>query len=359
MACSFDSVALVSPGAQCYCGRVTVKRGVLSWAASFVLAAVLLYFALRGVEWRAVWRIVAGARRGYLAICLVVASCSFFLRALRWRILLNAEGQLKVSTVFWGNMAGYLGNNFLPARAGELLRSVLISRHGGLSKAYVLTTALAERLADVIALVLASSLLLLKGVNPKPAWITQIASSMAVVAGAAALAIAVLPHTGRIVETVLLRLPLGRLRKSLLMLAEQVLLGLRAFHRWDRFAGFAVLTAAIWVADASAAIIVGWSLGLDIHFPVAMLLLTGLGLGSALPSTPGYVGIYQFVAVNLLGPFGIGRDGALAYILVLQVLGYIAVLFYGLCGLYALEWRTPLSGTRNAGVNGHGRFSGL
>jgi len=54
---------------------------------------------------------------------------------------------------------------------------------------------------------------------------------------------------------------------------------------------------------------------------VALLLLTALGLGSALPSTPGYVGIYQFVAVTVLTPFGIGRDEALAFILVLQVLG--------------------------------------
>ena len=60
--------------------------------------------------------------------------------------------------------------------------------------------------------------------------------------------------------------------------------------------------------------------GLHLHFSftVAMLLLTGMGLGSALPSTPGYVGIYQFVAVTVLTPFGISRDAALAYILVAQ-----------------------------------------
>ena len=70
---------------------------------------------------------------------------------------------------------------------------------------------------------------------------------------------------------------------------------------------------------------------------MALLLLTGLGLGSALPSTPGYVGVYQFVAVTVLTPFGISRDAALAYILVVQVLGYVVVTLFGLPGLYLLQ----------------------
>ena len=56
----------------------------------------------------------------------------------------DAEAKFGIGTVFGANMAGYLGNNFLPARAGELLRSVLISRRSSLSKTYVLTTALGE-----------------------------------------------------------------------------------------------------------------------------------------------------------------------------------------------------------------------
>jgi glycosyltransferase 2 family protein len=60
------------------------------------------------------------------------------------------------------------------------------------------------------------------------------------------------------------------------------------------------------------------AVGIDISFSVALLLLAGLGLGSALPAMPGYVGIYQFVAVTILPPFGIGRNAALAYVLVMQ-----------------------------------------
>ena len=139
-----------------------MKRGrAWSWALSVPLAAFLLYLSLRGVDWKGVWRTIAGARWGFLAALCGCSCFSFFLRALRWRILLNAEERLSVGTVFTANMAGYLGNSFLPARAGELVRTFVISARSSLSKTYVLTTALSERLMDVIALVLWSSLILL------------------------------------------------------------------------------------------------------------------------------------------------------------------------------------------------------
>jgi hypothetical protein len=83
------------------------------------------------------------------------------------------------------------------------------------------------------------------------------------------------------------------------------------------------------------------ALGLTLSFPMAILLLTGLGLGSALPSTPGYVGIYQFVAVTVLGPLGIPKSGALAFILMMQAYGYAATLLLGLPCMYILRSNGP------------------
>jgi hypothetical protein len=262
---------------------------------------------------------------------------SFFLRGLRWRVLLNAEARLDIATVFWANMAGYLGNNFLPARAGEVLRSYLIGSRSTLSTTYVLTTALSERLMDVIALVLASSLALL-GMSPKPRWMADLSGTMAIVAAAGAIALLALPHTGGLLEKAIRRVPLPHgLRDRLLRLADQVLLGMRAFHDWGRLAGFVFLTVVIWTADTLTTILTAQALALNLSFRVALLLLTALGLGSALPSTPGYVGIYQFVAVTVLVPFGVPRDLALAFILVAQAQQYVVVTALGLPGLYKVR----------------------
>ena len=315
-------------------------RGALSWIVSALLAAVLLWWALRGVEWKRVGGIIGGADWRWAAAATATMCFSLFLRGLRWRILLNAAGRFSVGTVFWANNAGYLGNNFLPARAGEVIRSFLISSRSSLSRTYVLTTALSERLMDVIALVLWSSLLLL-GLDPKPLWMENLARTMAFVAGTGAAAIAILPHAGGLVERLLSRIPMPeRIRQVALRLAEQVLSGMRAFHDWRRFAGFAGLTVVIWLSDAAGAIAMGRALGLALPFSTAFLLLTGMGLGSALPSTPGYVGIYQFVAVTVLTPFGFSRDSSIALILVLQAMAYSVVLVFGLLAVWRLR-RTP------------------
>jgi len=322
--------------------RVAIRR-LLYWIVSIAVSAVLLYYALRGVAWRSVWIIITHADVRYIAAAAALTSWSFFLRSLRWRILLNAERRFRVAPVFWANMAGYLGNSFLPARAGEVVRSVLISRQSGLSKIYALTTALGERMMDVIALVLWSSIVLL-GVHPQPAWMRDLSRGMLIAAAAGALSVAILPHCGGLVQSILQRIPMpGAIRPRLLALVEQILLGLRAFHHGGRLAGFTALTVVIWATDAVTTMTGAYGLGLRVSFPVAMLLLAGMGLGSALPSTPGYVGVYQFAAVTILTPFGISRDGALAYILVAQVLAYVLVLIWGLPGLYFLRRERPAS----------------
>jgi hypothetical protein len=67
------------------------------------------------------------------------------------------------------------------------------------------------------------------------------------------------------------------------------------------------------------------------------ILLAALGIASALPSTPGFVGIYQFVAVTVLVPFGLSEAQAIAFILGYQGVSYIVVTLWGLIGLWKLR----------------------
>jgi uncharacterized protein (TIRG00374 family) len=315
-------------------------RGVWTWVLPTAVAALLLYFSLRGVDWGRVWGMIARARGGWLAAAGLAIAVSSFLRALRWRLLLSAAARFDVLTVFWATMAGYLGNAFLPARAGELIRTFIISSRSELSRTYVLTTALAERMMDAIALVLWSGVVLM-GVQPKPAWLDEISRTLTAGAAAGLLAVAILPHTGNLCEAVIRRLPVGAgLREKLTELAGQILLGLKAFHDVKRFVAFAGFTAVVWTIDALTAVMTARALDIELPFAVAALLICGMGLGSALPSTPGYVGIYQFVAVSVLTPFGISKDGALAVVLVLQALGYVVIVMFGIPGLYRYKGTT-------------------
>ena len=320
------------------------RKSIWYGLVSAVLAVVLLYYSLRGVEWLRVWTTITHARWQFILLSCLTTCVAFFLRSLRWRILLNTDAHFDVSTVFVATMAGYMGNSFLPARAGEFVRSYIISSRSTLTKTYVLTTALSERMMDAIVLVLASSVVLL-GVNPKPSWLGDMSRTTAVIAGAGLLTIAIVPHTGDLVERLLRRIPMPLgLRTRLLELAAQILLGLRTFHSVTRLAGFGFFTVLIWSIDCVTAILGAHALGIELPFRVALLLLAGMGLGSALPSTPGYVGIYQFVTVSILTPFGIPHDDALAYSFVSQAMGYVVVLALGLPVLLQFkDWRKAIA----------------
>jgi uncharacterized protein (TIRG00374 family) len=313
------------------------ERGRWSWVAAITLATILLYFSLRGVDWTRVWQDIAGAGWRFLAGAGGVLCLGLAVRSLRWRLLLNAEAHCSVGEVFAATVAGYLGNNFLPARAGELVRTLVICGRSPLSKTYVLTTALSERLVDAITLVLWSSVILLE-IGRKPQWMEDLSRATAIAAAVGAVALAILPNTERLWRKLLHRLPLpSAVRERLLRITGQALLGVRAFHNPGRFLGFAGLTVVIWLLDASGTMIAARAFGMRLSFPVAMLLVTGLGLGSALPSTPGYVGIYQFVAVTVLTPFGVNRDTAVAFILAVQALQYVVLLALGLPALYWIQ----------------------
>jgi uncharacterized protein (TIRG00374 family) len=302
-------------------------------AVALGLAAVLLYYSLRGIDWRELARIVAGAEPSFLMVTVVLGTIALALRAVRWRILLNAEGAVSVSAAFWATAAGYFGNNFLPARAGELVRTFMISSRSGLEAAYVLATALSERAADAVALVLIAAVVLATLPEP-PGWLAGAARPFALLALAAVIGIAVLPLLGHAGTSVLERVPFPvALRARLITAMEHALRGMRAFHDARRLSGFVALTAIIWCLDAIGSVSAARALGLHMPFAAAFLLLASLGLGSALPSTPGYVGIFQFVAVTVLVPFGFSRTDAIAYILVAQAMGYIVIGFWGALGL--------------------------
>ena len=323
--------------------RDTLKR--VSVACAALLAIALLFFSLRGIEWRRVGGLAAHAHPVPLLLAALASTGTLFVRAIRWRVLLNSEGRVSVRTAFWATSAGYFGNNFLPARGGELVRTYIVSAAATLDTAFVLATALSERVADAVALIAIAAVVLVR-MPSQSAWMARGVPLIAAAALLCVIAIAVLPYLSAPLAAVLQRSPLPHgFRQRLLLIVEQVLRGMRAFHDVRRLSTFAVLTAVIWSGDAVAATITGTALGLQIPYRVAFLLLAGLGLGSALPSTPGYIGIYQFVAVMVLTPFGFSHTEAITYILVAQALGYVVVGFWGALALgrYRTLLRVPVS----------------
>jgi uncharacterized protein (TIRG00374 family) len=298
-----------------------------------IFAAVLLYFSLRDIKWTQVWAILSRTNPKWIGVWLCVVMLALVLRALRWRVLLSAEGPVDFPSVFWATSAGYFGNNFLPFRAGEVVRTLMVSARTGMSKSFVLTTALSERVFDAITLVGGAAILLLTLTN-KPGWFKNAGTPFSIIGLGGVLAIVLLPKLEPLWAAILRKLPIpSGLTEKLIGIMEKVLAGIRALHDLRRVLTFGAFTVAIWSCDTATAIIGMNALGLSMSPAVAFLLITGLAMGSVLPSTPGYVGIYQIVAISVLVPFGYSNADAIAYILMFQALQFAYYLFWGLLAL--------------------------
>lgn len=312
---------------------IAPRPRAIYWVISLALAGVLLYYSLRGIEWLRVWEIVRAARLTDVALAMAMMSFALFLRAVRWRVLLSADRAVSIPLAFWATSVGYLGNNLLPARAGEVVRTLMISARTGMSRTFVLTTAFSERVVDAIVLITISAVVLLT-LPERPGWLADASRPFAVLGLLGIAAIALLPVFEAFWFRFLERIPMRpALRDKLEHVLRQGLQGIRSFHDGRRLISFLLLTAVIWCLDGLITIVGAHSIGVPINLPLAFLLVAGLGLGSALPSTPGYIGIYQFVAVSILTPFGISRNNAIAYILLYQAMSYLVILFWGLMGL--------------------------
>jgi uncharacterized protein (TIRG00374 family) len=313
-----------------------------AWHASrailgIVLAIGFLALAFRGVNLLQLADVVRRANVALLALALILGSANLLVRAARWRVLLSAAGRVPFGLTFWILVVGYLGNSILPMRAGDLGRSYLIGRRAGMGGTFALATTLAERVIDAGFLVVVGGLALVG----HPAIPIGLSRGLAVLAAASLVALlgllAVPPVWDRLATQLeaipRLTAPLRSLRRRGL---DRFIEGLASVRHLGRMLLYLALTIAIWLADAGATMVVARALGADISLPAAVVLLAALGIASAIPITPGQIGIYQFVAASVIGSYGVAREPALLLALSLQALNYIVLLTWGVAGTLRL-----------------------
>jgi glycosyltransferase 2 family protein len=315
------------------------KKSRQTWVLlfAFLLAAILLYYTLRGIDWASFWGTITSGHYEILLLTIPLASINYFIRSLRWSTLVNAEKRVPILSVFWANMVGYLGNAYLPARAGEIIRSAYLGEKSGTGTTFVFATAMVERLMDVIALVLVGSISVL--LQSQISSLLAGAIKIMAVIGMIGLAIVIMiPFQEKRITNLIARVPFPpQLAKKVSEQIARFLLGMRSLHNIRRLGSFILLTGVIWLIDGLGNMIGVHIISQTLTLGQSLILLAALGLSSAIPSTPGYIGVYQFVAVNVLVPFGFSRPAALAYILVSQGMNYLVISFWGFIGLWQVN----------------------
>ncbi len=336
-----DSIASLFRQSPKTGGRTSTR---LIFFISIALAILLLYLTLYGLDWKNFFTTLRHAHYEYLFLIFVWASIANLMRAMRWRVLLLSEKPIPLSDSFWAYMAGYMGNNLLPARAGELIRSGYLGKIAGISMSFVLATCLVERFMDVIALLILGSVSLISlGVITR---LFEYGFAIMVALGLAGFFFLLfLPRFGgvfrKFIDVMPALKPSGKARLQTLL--ENFMRGLQSMSDLTKMVLFSVVTGIIWSMNGVGMVITAMVFQQHMSFSQALILLASLGLSRAIPSTPGSIGIVQFVAVTVLSPLGFTRENALALIIVAQGMEYITVIFWGVLALWMFSRKVAKS----------------
>ncbi len=257
----------------------------------------------------------------------LLALAGFAARARRWRYLFPPDGAPPGLTA--ALMIGYMANNVLPLRAGELVRVYVVGRRWPGRFWTAVGTLVVERVLDSLAIVAVLGALLLA--IPVPAVFRWSALTLLAVD---AVAVAVLGALARDPDRWRRRLrrwlgrwPLAaaRLERALATFLTG-LEGVRARRHALPLLGWTVLT---WLMPALSAWAVLRALGLPAPLVAGWTVLAFVGLGISVPSAPGYVGVFHYAAVLAVEVFGVPRPAAVGYALLLHATQYLPVTLVG------------------------------
>jgi uncharacterized membrane protein YbhN (UPF0104 family) len=307
----------------------------------------LLVWALRGVHLDEVVRHITGARPWPLVATAIVATLTFPIRLIRWRLLLrNPDGTSLPAGPLWHAVAiGFMANNMLPFRAGELVRLFAAVRLTGARAGAVFSSIAVERIFDglgVVALLgaalLASDLPADVAVGGVPvAHAAQAAGAAVAGALVAALLVLLFPRAAeRVVRGVL---PAGRLSDRLVGFLEAIRHGLSSLRSPPLLAGVVFWSLVLWLVNAYAFYVCFDAFGIPVDFWGALLLQGILVFGITVQLTPGFVGQFEAAIVAALALYGVSNDLASSYAIAFHGITFLPII---LLGAWSLA-RTPLA----------------
>ena len=320
----------------------------------FGVSAVFLLAIFWRVDFSELADAFGNANYVYLLPAVGIYFVALAFRAIRWQFLLRP-----VRVVAWRRLypvlaVGYMANNLLPVRLGELVRSYYLARREPVSASTALATILVERVFDGLTLMflLAAAALFL----PVAGLADRVGDAVRLPVALVAVVVAV-PFLAALTGMVAIAFrPLGFLRVLSLFtrhlphgatalldsLFERFVQGFQGLHQPRRLAALFLWSLPVWLTEAAVFYLIALGFGLDAHFKTvglliaAMLVVTSLAnLATAVPSSQGSVGPFEFFTVLALEFLGVGNALASAYAVVLHAALLLPVIGVGLLHLMA------------------------
>jgi uncharacterized protein (TIRG00374 family) len=262
-----------------------------------------------------------------VALSIACALASLWTRAWRWRYLFPADDE--PPGLVPAIMIGYMANNVLPLRAGEVMRVYVVARRWGRGFWTTLATLIVERVLDGLAVVLIlGALVFVIPVPPLFEWAATVLLVVDLLGMAVLVALAVAPAAGsRAVAWILRRWP--RAQRRAVAAVGTFTRGLEGVRTPAHAVPLLLWSVAIWALAALSAWAMLRAVNLPLPLVVGWTVLAFVGLGVSIPSAPGYVGVFHVAATWALAIFGVAQATAVGYALLFHASQFVPVTLLG------------------------------
>ena len=322
---------------------MNVSRSALIRAVIGIGISVFAIFVLiRAVDIGEALQVLATASPAWIGVMLVTSIVDIGARGARWRALLAPIAPLRYRRVLGYTYIGYLANNVLPARLGELYRSHALGEGEGVSRPTVLGTVVVERVVDTVMVVAIAALAVLvlsvRGVMQSAVLLGLAFVALIVIALGLGMAAHRLPGASRVTAII-------AKRPRLLDLARRLQEGLQVAGKPRPVAIALLFSAVAWAASTMTFLAAGQAIGVQLTVAQGALLTSGVALVTIVPSGPGFVGTFELTVVAIADQLGIPRDAAFALGLLVHVMILATTTVGGVIGLVTLRRRQRVATT--------------
>ena len=293
--------------------RLDARRWVVV-GIGFALGGVFLWLALRRTDLREILGLLYGTD---LVMAVPVAAAlagSYWVKAVRWAVLLRPMCRTRAAKVFPAVMVGYLGNTLLPAQLGELARVGACKGTLDLKPVTLLATIVVERIFDllIVSAIFVVAVGGTRGFSPQVDHIGLVISTIAVVALAGAVLFLLFTSSVlRWLERLTFCLP-TRFRTGLISQARLAAEGLSALRHSRLVLRILLLSGVQWGLMAASVACAMKAAGLTAPILAAGVVVAFTTAGLTLPSSPGHFGTIQLCFTLALEPFGVEPSSAVA-----------------------------------------------
>jgi uncharacterized protein (TIRG00374 family) len=306
--------------------------------AGVAISLLFLYFALRGLQVGDVWSILQEANYWWLIPGVLVYLLGVIARAWRWHFLLRPVKSIPTTTLFPITAIGYMGNNIYPARAGEVLRAIVLKKFEGVAISASLATIVVERVFDGVVMLgfVFLNLPELASLTASSGFVGSIETLALWGAGAFLGVLALFLLAGIYPERAIWFVKWisryvvpARFREQVIGLAENFLDGLAALRSPRDVLMIFVTSIVIWLLETGKYWFVMQAFPMEVSFFTLMLMNGIVNLATTIPSAPGYVGTFDAPGIAVLQAYGIDKAIAAGYTLVLHVSLWVPITALG------------------------------